>query len=128
MRHSQSIYVFLENRMHSFLVATLVLGAPIAFAASPFDGNWKGEGRPTSACSEKAELRFAVKDGELVQFSLVGPRGSATTVKGTVSESGTAAIEYGTRRLPGNLVFKDSTFEGKLETFCGLREFTGARE
>lgn len=116
----------------SFLIKItflLLAAAPFAYAASPFDGKWKGEGKPTSACTEKAEVVFTIKDGEFGQFALIGPRGRAENAKGIVSDSGSATVEYGSSRgLKGTLTFSGNSFEGKLDTRCGVRDFIGARE
>ncbi|MCW5640956.1 MAG: hypothetical protein KIT63_02525 [Rhodoferax sp.] len=113
------------------LVVTTVglVGASLALAASPFDGAWKGVGAATAACTDKAEVTFTIKNGEFVQFALVGPMGVAEGANGAIREDGTSQIEYGSRkpRLKGALTLKGDSFEGKLDTRCGMREFSGSR-
>ncbi len=111
-----------------FISALLVSGGS-SYAASPFDGNWKGQGEPNASCPDKADLGFTIKDGEFVGFALVGPRGQTRNVKGVVSDNGSATLEFGTpRTLKGKIIFLGEKFEGTLDTLCGQRDFSGSRQ
>ena len=109
------------------LTTLLLMPLSIAEADPLFDGQWRGEGKPTSSCAETASLTFTIKDGDFVDFSFTGPRGSTTTVRGRVLDNGIAEIEYGRAWVKGSLQFQGNSFSGKMESNCGIREVTGQR-
>ena len=116
-----------KSLLFGVLMGLGILGIPIANAAGPFDGQWKGEGKPTSSCSDIASVTFTIKDSEFGGFTLTGPKGNATNVKGRTTDSGSATIEYGRSGLKGILQFEGNTFSGKMDSLCGMREVVGQR-
>ena len=110
----------------AFFMAALAT-ISIAKAAPTFDGQWKGEGKPTSSCGDTAVVTFTIKDGDFVAFLFTGPKGNATNVKGRITDDGVAAIEYGRSALKGTLQFQGSSFTGKMDSLCGVREVIGQR-
>ena len=80
------------TRRSAFVLLMAALATiSIAKAASTFDGQWKGEGKPTSSCLDTAAVTFTIKDGDFVAFLFTGPKGSTTNVKGRITDNGVAA-------------------------------------
>src|SRR5438105_5020142 len=47
------------------LVVVYTLSAvSVCYSATSYDGRWKGEGRLTTECPDKADLTFAIQEGE----------------------------------------------------------------
>lgn len=120
--------MFVRAFTRARLIAAITLCAVGASAGDDYDGRWEGEGKPSSACSESANITFVITKGQFSQFALIGPRGRASLLSASLNDDGTATLQYGARTpFQGSLRFQGSEFSGTMNTLCGSREFTGRR-
>jgi len=106
-----------------------------SYAATPFDGKWKGQSNSKSSRCEIIGLTFAIANGEFIQFKLVTSIRTEDGAKGNVGEDGNATIHYQPISIgsvtehhhQAAIVFKGDTFEGQFDSPCGLAEISGVR-
>jgi len=131
-----------EIRMRSIpssqaaLLLIMLAMVSASYAATPFDGKWKGQSNSKPSRCETIELTFAIANGEFIQFQLVTSNRTEDGAKGNVSEYGNATIHYSPISHLGSateyhhqaaIVFKGDTFEGQFDTPCGFSEISGVR-
>jgi len=84
-------------RIFFAVVIGTLLQVGIAFAAGPFDGEWKGSSRPKKGCATE-EMALKITDGAVSGERVIGG-GSPGKIGGRVTPDGTLKGNHG--RLTG---------------------------